>query len=431
MPSIAPSSKTAQPAALATIKLVDFAEALRLASARNSPNRSAEEAVLPILQAVRAEGDAALLRYARRLDSLGDSALRVPEEELAAAEKNLSPALRDAIETAIANIRQFAEAQLPRERFEEFSPGRKLGWIVRPLDAVGCYVPSGRYPLPSTLLMTAALAQAAGVPRIAVVSPRPSAEILACARLLGITELYRCGGAQAIAALAFGTQTISRVDRIVGPGNAYVAAAKKLLAGEVGIDFIAGPTEILILAAHGDPSVIAADMLAQAEHDSTASAMLVTTSETLARAVEQELERQLETLPTAAVARAALANASFIAVAPDTKAAVALSNSIAPEHLSLHDPALLPQIKNAGTVFLGPNSPESAGDYASGPSHVLPTGGAARLRGGLSAADFVKVIAIQQLTPSALAALAPAIVTLARAEGLEAHARAVEVRSAS
>jgi histidinol dehydrogenase len=313
---------------------------------------------------------------------------------------------------------------------EEFSVGRKLGWIVRPLDAVGCYVPSGRYPLPSTLLMTAVLAQTAGVNRICVTSPRPSIEILGCAHILGIQEFYRVGGAQAVAALAFGTSSIKRVDRIVGPGNAYVAAAKKLLAGEVGIDFIAGPTEILILAKDGDARLIAADMLAQAEHDVTASAMLYTTSERLALAVSEELERQLATLPTAAVARESIDKSSAIAIFPNMDLAVAAANLLAPEHLSLHHPELLNKINNAGTIFLGSNTPESAGDYAAGPSHVLPTGGAARLRGGLSTADFVKVITVQELSAGALAELAPAITTLARAEGLEAHARAVEVRSA-
>ena len=389
----------------------------------------AESIVLSIIEAIRREGDSALLKYARQLDNLGDQPIRVSQTELSNAASAMSRSVRQAAETAIRNIRQFAEAQLPKERFEEFSPGRKLGWIVRPLDAVGCYVPSGRYPLPSTLLMTAVLAQTAGVPRICVTSPKPSIEILGCAHLLGITEFYRIGGAQAIAALAFGTETISRVDRIVGPGNAYVAAAKKLLAGEVGIDFIAGPTEILILAAEGDPKTIAADMLAQAEHDPSASATLVTTSRSLAESVSAEIERQLATLPTADVARQSIDNSSVIVIVPNMDAGVDYCNQIAPEHLSLHDPSLLPKIRNAGTVFLGANSPESAGDYAAGPSHVLPTAGAARLRGGLSAADFVKVIAIQSLTPRALAELAPTITTLARAEGLEAHARAVEVRS--
>ncbi len=411
------------------IRIVDGIEAKRILAHRSRDAAAHEARVLPIVQAVRAERDSALLYYARELDGLGELSLRVSEGELAAAQAAMAPEVREAVQVAIANIRQFAEAQLPREYFTEFSPGRKLGWIVRPLSAVACYVPSGRYPLPSTLLMTAVLAQTAGVKRICVTSPRPSVEILGCARLLGISEVYRVGGAQAIAALAFGTGSIRPVDRIVGPGNAYVAAAKKLLAGDVGIDFVAGPTEILILAAEGDPKIIAADMLAQAEHDVTASAVLLTTSQSLAVAVSNELERQVKTLPTAEIARSSIEHSSFIAVMPNMEEAVALSNMIAPEHLSLHDASLLPVIQNAGTVFLGSTSPESAGDYAAGPSHVLPTGGAARLRGGLSTADFVKVIAIQQLNSSALKELAPTITTLARAEGLEAHARAVEVRS--
>jgi histidinol dehydrogenase len=385
--------------------------------------------VQPIIDAVRQHGDEALLDFARRLDGLQNAPLRIAEADLEAAADDLTPAVREAAETAIANIRAFARRQLPRECFEEFGPGRHLGWVVRPLDAVGCYVPSGRYPLPSTLLMTAVLAQVAGVPRICITSPRPSPEILGCAHMLGIREVYRVGGAHAIAAMAYGTSTIRRVDRIVGPGNAYVAAAKKLLAGVVGIDFVAGPTEIMILASDGDARVIAADLLAQAEHDVTASAVLVTTSQRLAEEVVREIEKQLNDLPTAAVARQAIDRNGAIYVVPAMEVGLEICNAWAPEHLSLHDPALLPQIRNAGTVFLGQNSPESAGDYAAGPSHVLPTGGAARLRGGLSAADFVKLIAVQQLSPAALQALAPAVTTLARAEGLEAHARAVEVRS--
>jgi histidinol dehydrogenase len=411
------------------IRIVNGTEAKSILAERVQELSAFEDAVRPILQAVRAERNRALLRYASEFDGLCGRPLQIPEEDLAESARKLCPAVRQAVETAITNIRQFAEAQLPREYFAEFSPGRKLGWIVRPLAAVGCYVPSGRYPLPSTLLMTAVLAQAAGVPRICVTSPRPSLEILGCAHLLGIREVYRVGGAHAIAALSYGTETIQRVDRIVGPGNAYVAAAKKLVAGEVGIDFVAGPTEILILAADGDARVLAADMLAQAEHDEAASAVLLTTSRALAETVAQEIERQLETLPTAEVARRSLAANGFIAVLPNMKEALELSNAFAPEHVSLHDESLLRQITNAGAVFLGASSAESAGDYAAGPSHVLPTAGMARLRGGLSAADFVKVIAVQQLTTEALATLAPAITTLARAEGLEAHARAVEVRS--
>ena len=411
------------------IRIVDGIEAKRILAHRSRDAGSYEERARLIIQAVRAERDSALLYYAQELDGLGELPLRVSEEELRSAHAEMTADVREAVEVAIANIGQFAEAQLPREYLAEFSPGRQLGWIVRPLDAVGCYIPSGRYPLPSTLLMTAVLAQTAGVERICVTSPRPSREILGCAHMLGISEVYRVGGAHAIAAMAFGTGTIRPVNRIVGPGNLYVAAAKKLLAGEVGIDFIAGPTEVLVLAAQGDAKIIAADMLAQAEHDVTASAVLLTTSQSLAVSVSNELEKQLNTLPTAEVARCSIDNCGFIAVTPNMEEALALSNMIAPEHLSLHEPSLLPLVQNAGTVFLGPMSPESAGDYAAGPSHVLPTGGSARLRGGLSVTDFVKIIAIQQLTYSALKELAPTITTLARAEGLEAHARAVEVRS--
>lgn len=389
-----------------------------------------DDAVRPIINAVRRERDEALLRYAREFDDLGDRQLRVTEEEIAAARGQVAPEFIRAAETAIANIREFAQAQMPRECCREFSDGRKLGWIIRPIESVGCYVPSGRYPLSSTLLMTAVLAQVAGVERICVTSPKPSDEILACASLLGIKEFFRVGGAHAIAALALGTETIRNVDRIVGPGNSYVTAAKKLLSQEngVGIDFLAGPTEVLIIAADGDPKLIAADMLAQAEHDVEASAMFFTTSMTLANSVAGEIESQLDTLPTRKIARQSIDNQSLIAVFSDLQTAVEHANAIAPEHLSLHHPELLPQVKNAGTVFLGPSTPESAGDYACGPSHVLPTSKVARLRGGLTPYDFVKMISIQQLSPEALNELAPTITTLARVEGLEAHARAVEVR---
>jgi histidinol dehydrogenase len=411
------------------IRILRHAEATAILSRRATMLEDAANVVRPILDAVASQGDEALLRFARKFDGLIDQPL-VPASELAAAAARLSPAVESAIRTATNNIREFALTQLPQPFLREFSDGRQLGQIVRPLEAVGCYIPSGRYPLPSTLLMTAVLAQAAGVPRIVVASPKPTDEILGAAHLLGLTDVYRLGGAHAIAAMAYGTATVPRVDRIVGPGNVYVAAAKKLLAGEVGIDFIAGPTEILILTAAGNPNVIAADMLAQAEHDADAAAILITTSEALAGAVGEQIEQQLQKLPTAPTARQAIERNSAIILVPDLETGVALSNRFAPEHLSLHDPSLLPLVQNAGTVFLGENSPESAGDYAAGPSHVLTTSGASRLRGGLSAADFVKVIAIQQLTPSALNVLAPAITTLARAEGLEAHARAVEIRFA-
>ena len=393
---------------------------------RRNPDklREAEKVVAPILADVRERGDRALLEYARKFDGFTGESVRVP------VAGSLTPQLRAAAEIAARNIRQYALTQMPRESFVDYGDGRRLGQIVRPLDSMAAYIPAGRYPLPSTLLMTVIPAQVAGVLTICAACPNPSPEILGLAEWLGVTHLFRMGGAQAIAALAYGTETVPKVDRIVGPGNIYVAAAKKLLAGEVGIEFVAGPTEIVIIAAEADPRALAADMLAQAEHDTDASAILLTTSRPLARAVAAEIEKQLAGLPTAQVAREAIEGGSAIVIFDSLERAVEFSNALAPEHLALHDASLLPLIRHAGSVFLGPNSPEAAGDYASGPNHVLPTSGAARIRGGLSAADFVKVISVQELTPSGLAAIAPAITALARAEGLEAHARSVEVRSA-
>lgn len=391
----------------------------------------AVEMVTPILDAVRARGDEAVLEYARKFDGLEGTALKVSESELSDAAARVSPEFHAAVEAASKNIREYAQLQLPRETSVQFHDGRRLGQIVRPLDSMGAYIPAGRYPLPSTVLMTAIPAQVAGVKTICVTSPRPSAEILAAAQFLGVSNVFRVGGAQAIAALAFGTETIPKVDRIVGPGNIYVTAAKKALAGEVGIDFIAGPTEIVIIAEDANPKHVAADMLAQAEHDVEASAILLTTSRTLAERVAQEVARQLESLPTAPVACQSIQNHSAVILCPSIDAAIDASNRLAPEHLALYDDFLLGKIRHAGSVFLGPSSPEAAGDYASGPNHVLPTAGAARTRGGLSSADFVKIVSVQQLTADGLARLAPAIATLARAEGLEAHARSVEVRLGS
>lgn len=388
----------------------------------------AEETVRPILEAVRDQGDKALVEFARRYDGLERKSVQVPERELARAKSQLPPKLRHAVQTASRNIRKFAAMQLPRQKLGSAGPGLSLGQIVRPLDAVGAYIPSGRYPLLSTLMMTVIPAQVAGVPRISVASPRPVETVYGVASLLGVADVFQMGGAHAIAAFAYGTETVPRVDRIVGPGNIYVAASKKLLAGEVGIDFIAGPTEILIIASEGDPAVLAADMLAQAEHDVDAAAFLLTTSARLAQAVAEEIDRQLETLPTSPVAAQAIANNSAIILVESLDEAVELSNHFAPEHLSIPNLDLIKQVRHAGSIFVGSHSPEAAGDYASGPNHVLPTSGAARIRGGLSAADFVKVISVQKLSPAALEKLLPAITTLARAEGLEAHARSVEAR---
>ena len=384
--------------------------------------------VRPILEAVRTQGDKALLEYARKFDNFDRKSPRVTPAECERAAKSLTPQFVKAVKTAAANIRNFAKLQIPKATSVELAPGLQAGYIVRPLDTIAAYIPSGRYPLPSTLLMTTQPAQVAGVPNICVTSPRFVPEIFGTAHLLGVTNTFLLGGAHAIAAFAYGTRTVPKADRIVGPGNIYVAAAKKLLAGEVGIDFVAGPTEILIIAATGNAKWIAADMLAQAEHDPDAAAILLTTSTKLAEAVALEVDEQLKTLPTAQVARIAIKRNSAILVVDSLEEACELSNRFAPEHLSIPSTGLLKHLRHAGGIFIGGHSPEAAGDYASGPNHVLPTSGAARLRGGLSAADFVKVITTHQLTRDALAALAPAITTLARAEGLEAHARSVEVR---
>src|SRR5580704_7571944 len=405
------------------LRIISLSEAQGFVTRKIVRLAQAEQTVAPILEAVRARGDEAVLEYARKFDGFEGASLTV-----STAGSRVSSEFQGAIEIAARNIREYAELQLPREVWVEFPDGRRLGTIVRPLESMGAYIPAGRYPLPSTLLMTVIPAQVAGVRTVCVTSPHPSAEILAAARFLGIENIFRIGGAQAIAALAFGTATVPKVDRIVGPGNIYVAAAKKLLAGEVGIDFVAGPTEIVIIAEDADPRHVAADMLAQAEHDVEASSLLLTTSRSLAERVILEVARQLESLATAPVACEAIRNNSAVILCPSVDAAVEASNQLAPEHLAIYDAALLPKIQHAGSVFIGPSSPEAAGDYATGPNHVLPTSGAARMRGGLSSADFVKVISVQELTAGALRELAPAITTEARAEGLEAHARSVEVR---
>ncbi|HWC96862.1 MAG TPA: histidinol dehydrogenase [Candidatus Sulfopaludibacter sp.] len=410
------------------IRILETKQVGRLLARKAARFEEAEAVVRPILEAVRLRGDAALLEFARRFDNLERKSVRVPEKELRAAEASLTPEFRGAVQTASANIRRFAELQMPREWMKPAGAGMRLGQIVRPLDTVAAYIPSGRYPLPSTIMMTAIPAQVAGVPNVCVASPRPVTEVFGTAALLGVSQVFQMGGAQAIAAFAYGTRTVPRADRIVGPGNIYVAAAKKLLAGEVGIDFIAGPTEILMVAAGGNPRHIAADMLAQAEHDVDASAILLTPTKRLAAAVAKEVDRQLAVLPTASVAAQAIARNSAIVLVRSLDEAMEISNRFAPEHLSIPDSSLLAQVRHAGSVFVGPYSPEAAGDYASGPNHVLPTSGTARQRGGLSVTDYLKVISVQELSQSALKKLAPSITTLARAEGLEAHARSVEVR---
>ena len=410
------------------IRIVDHTQVGRILARKAARFTEAEQTVAPILEAVRRRGDKAVIEYARQFDGFNRPSLRVSEDELKAAQAALSKEFRAAVKTASANIRAFAKLQLPAAKSAVISPGLKVGQIIRPLDTVAAYIPAGRYPLPSTVLMTVIPALVAGVPNICVTSPRFVNEIFGTAALLKTPHVFQIGGAHAIAAFAYGTKTVPRADRIVGPGNIYVAAAKKLLAGEVGIDFIAGPTEILMIAEDGNPAWIAADMLAQAEHDTDASAVLLTTSKQLALAVQSEIERQLTTLPTAPTARKAIDRNSAVILVRSLDEAVEISNRFAPEHLSIPDASLVKGIRHAGSIFIGQYSPEAAGDYASGPNHVLPTSGAARLRGGLSAMDYVKIISTQELSAAALKTLEPAITTLARAEGLEAHARSVEVR---
>ena len=413
---------------LKILKSSDSEAVDRLFGRRATRLDEAEAVVGPIIEDVRRRGDEALVEHARKLDGLVGDSVRIGREDVRRAGEELSADFRSAVETACEQVLAFAELQKPRSWRKEVGRGVELGQIVRPLDSVAAYVPGGRYPLPSTVMMTVLPAQAAGVRTISIASPGPSPETLGTAALLEVDNVFRMGGAQAIAAFAFGTETVPKAQRIVGPGNIYVAAAKRLLAGEVGIDFVAGPTEIVLIASDGNPRRIAADMLAQSEHDTDAAAILLTDSHALAEKVSLEVERRLADLPTADVARVAIDNNSAAVVTRTLDEAAELSNRFAPEHLVIPDESMLDSIENAGSVFIGEWSPEAAGDYASGPNHVLPTGGAAGLRGGLSILDYLKIISVQKLSPEGLRRLAPAITTLARAEGLEAHARSIEVR---
>lgn len=410
------------------VPILSPAEALLRLGNRDNASSAAIEVVGPILDDIRKRGDAALTEWAQKLDGLGPASLRVERNLMQEAFAGVSNELRLALETAASNIRGFAQFQMPVDKETELSPGLRVGQVIRPLETIGAYVPGGAYPLPSTLLMTVIPAQVAGVKNICVANPRPANETLAAGGLLGVENFFRVGGAQAIAAFAFGTEKVPKVDRIVGPGNVYVAAAKRLLAGEVAIDSIAGPSEVVIVAEEGDPNYIAADMLAQAEHDADASSIFITTNRALAEEVQRALTEQLETLSTNDIAELSLRQNGSVVLTDSVSQSMDLVNQIAPEHLCLYDPTLIGQVVNAGSIFLGPRSTESLGDYATGPNHVLPTGGSARSRGGLSVMDFVKVITFQQVEDVALRRLAGTVTTLARAEGLEAHARAVEAR---
>jgi histidinol dehydrogenase len=403
-----------------------------LLRSRHERDREAERIAAGIIGDIRKRGDVALAAWVKKLDGidLRRSGVWVSRREIKAASYRVSPDFLHAVRHAENNIRRVAEKQLPRPWSLKVEAGVTISQLVRPIEAIGCYIPGGRFALVSTLLMTVVPARVAGVNCITVVCPKPNAELLAAARLLGITEIARIGGTQAIAALAYGTKAISRVDKIFGPGNRYVTAAKQLVSSDCAIDLPAGPTEAIVLAAKGNAKWIAADLLAQAEHAPDAGSFLVTPSLKLANAVLKEVQSQLAKLPSNNPAHASMRDTGVILLAPSLEAACVFSNRFAPEHLSLPDNSgtLLKQICAAGTIFLGPWGAQPLGDYISGSNHVLPTGGWARMRGGLSAADFVKCIAVQTIKRGGFQRLADDAVKLARAEGLLAHANAVEVR---
>jgi histidinol dehydrogenase len=385
-----------------------------------------EPVVRRILAEVRKSGDRALLKYAAEFDGLAKGhELLVSREEMKAAWEGTAPKLQAAMMVARGNILAFAEAQMPQEWTVSPAAGVKTGQIVRPLGSVGCYVPGGRYPLPSTLLMTVTPAQVAGVERIVVCSPKPAKETMAAAWLAGVTEFYRVGGAQAIAAMAFGTASIGRVDKIVGPGNLYVTAAKVLASNECGIDMPAGPTEIVVTSETGSAPGIAADLVAQAEHDPETLAVLITSNEVLAKEVAAEVKLQAK---GNAIAKQSLNAQGCIFVTATVREAQKLTNRLAPEHLTVDAASDLKWVRNAGSVFVGDHSPQSLGDYVSGPNHVLPTGRVGRIRGGLSVMDFVKMITVQEYTRKGLRQMGSHAIALAEAEGLIGHAESVRVR---
>ncbi|HEY1901919.1 MAG TPA: histidinol dehydrogenase [Terracidiphilus sp.] len=405
-------------------------QAEKMLAALEQRGGTALSSVLPavsrIVAGVRKGGDRALHRYAAQFDGLKDTAaLRIAPDEMFAAWDAFTPALRDALSTAAEQIRAFAINQLPASWSDSPIDGLITGQLVRPLGSVGCYVPSGRHPLPSTLLMTAIPAQVAGVARVVVVSPKPAAETLAAAHLLGITEFYRVGGAHAVAALAYGTATIPRVDKIAGPGNLYVTAAKRLVAFDCAIDMLAGPTEIVVTSENGRAADIASDLVAQAEHDPETLAIFITTRADLAKETIAESKLRSRNNP---IARQALDRNGLVILASSVEEARTITNRLAPEHLTVDTPGDLDWVHNAGSIFIGRWSAQPMGDYISGPNHTLPTGGMARVRGGLSVNDFVKLITVQQYSAQALRVLGPKAALLAKAEGLTGHAEAIRTR---
>ncbi len=415
----------------------------RIKKERSSGFSGAEKTVKPILETVKKQGDRALRKYTKKFDRVALKGIEVPRTEINASLGKIGRAELSALKTAKRNIELFAKGQLPKEWSRRVGKGAVAGEIVRPLDVVGIYVPAGKYPLASSVLMNALPAKAAGVPKIIMCTPpgcsgAPQGKntgnvnpmVLAAAKIAGVDRVFRVGGAQAIAAMAYGTESIPKCDKVVGPGNIFVTAAKKMVFGICGIDFLAGPSEVMVIAENGNPRFIAADLLAQAEHDENASSILVTTSGKLAKEVKEEVKRQVKELSTAATAKKSLKKYGGILIVKNLNEAFGIANGFAPEHLEIAgcDEKLLKKVRNAGGVFLGEYSAEVMGDYATGTNHVLPTGGFARARGGLSAADFVKVIAVQKLSKEGLKRLGKTAVALAESEGLEGHANAVKMR---
>ena len=409
------------------LKIVDASNA-REVRAMLAPERVRDAAtdrrVAQIVADVRRHGDRALRRYARQFDGL-EGSLEVTEAEMRAEAARVPPAVRRALRAAARSIRIVARRQLPRGWRARVETGVTVEQRVVPLDRVGCYVPAGRYPLPSSLLMTAVPASAAGVPEVIVVCPRPAPVVMAAALEARVSRLFRIGGAHAVAALAYGSETIPRVDKIVGPGSRYVASAKALVASDCSIDFYAGPTEIVIVAARGPAAWIAADLVAQAEHDPDARCVLITPSRTLAGRVVRAVEALL---PGSGPARESLRKHGGVIVTASMRQAIDLANDAAPEHLVVDDERLAGAVRCAGSVFVGRWSAQAAGDYAIGSNHVLPTAGAARARGGLSAADFVRQFTVQRVTRAGIRRIAGTAMTLAAAEGLHAHAVSVGAR---
>lgn len=408
------------------VESTDLAAVAALIDASHSVDAQVERRVRRIVQHVRRRGDEALAMYARRLDGVS-GALEITRPAIQAAARRVPGPVRAAIRIAARNIRRVAARQLPKRWRVETVPGITIEQRLIPLDRVGCYVPGGRHPLPSSLLMTAIPARVASVREVIAVCPKPDDAVLFAAREAGVDRIFRVGGAHAIAALAYGTRCVPRVDRIVGPGNAYVAAAKALVARDTAIDFVAGPSEIVVVASNGNPQWIAADLIAQAEHDPDARALLLTPSRALAAAVARECTRQL---PPGGPARDALRRRGGIIVTRTLGEAIDLCERMAPEHAVCGDARAARQLRSAGTVFVGEYSAQALGDYVTGSNHVLPTNGGARVRGGLSAADFVRVSTVQRVTARGLRAAAPTAVVLAETEGLSAHAKSIMMRGA-